>query len=143
MVYARFFRISLIFCCIINFYYICSMKTILTIFAALLLFSCNKSEKLTPGKSILHKLEVTYKPQFNHSYFTFEVNYPNGNVDAVYQTNTNNTVTRTVFVSNVDVLISGNSYYTIQGVDTMIIKLDNVTIEHFIGSGYSNVFRVN
>lgn len=119
------------------------MKTILTIFAALLLFSCNKSEKLTPGKSILHKLEVTYKPQFNNSYFTFEVNYPNGNVDAVYQTNTNNTVTRTVYVSNTDVLISGNSYYTTQGVDTMIIRLDNVTIEHFIGSGYSNVLRVN
>ena len=97
------------------------MKTILTIFAALLLFSCNKSEKLTPTKA-LHKLEVTYKPQFNNSYFTFEVNYPNGNVD---------------------VLISGNSYYTTQGVDTMIIRLDNVVIEHFVDSNYSNVLRVN
>lgn len=119
------------------------MKTIITIFAALLLFSCNKSEKLAPSKSILHKLEVTYKPQFNNSYFTFEVNYPNGNVDAVYQTNTNNVVTRTIYVSNTDVLISGNSYYTTQGVDTMIIKLDNVVIEHFVGSNYSNVLRVN
>lgn len=119
------------------------MKTIITIFAALLLFSCNKTEKLAPSKSILHKLEVTYKPQFNNSYFTFEVNYPNGNVDAVYQTNTNNVVTRTVYVSNTDVLISGNSYYTTQGVDTLIIRLDNVVIEHFIGSNYSNVLRVN
>lgn len=120
------------------------MKTILTVLATLILFSCNKSKTIKPiPENTLHKLEVIYKPQFNHSYFTFEVDYPNGTVDGIYQTNTNNIVTRTVYVSNTDLLISGNSYYTTQGIDTMIIKLDNVVLVNYIGSNYSNVLRVN
>lgn len=97
----------------------------------------------TTTKTTTHTLEIVYKPQFNHSYFTVGLDYPNGQIIGEYQTNTNNTITNTFTLTNQQVLVSGNSYEFTQGVDTLTIKLDGVIIVDTIAVSYSDVIQVN
>lgn len=122
------------------------MKTLLILSLALLFTGCHKvilPPNNLPSPINYHVLDIIYKPQYVHSNFTVGLDYPNGNVEWINQTNTRNTIHKKYTLLGQPVLVSANSYQLNIGTDTLIITLDGVVIVNFIGQQYSDVIQVN
>jgi hypothetical protein len=119
------------------------MKHIIILLSVILPGCSKKPINPIPLPINTHIVEVIYKPQYNHSYFTLALNYPNGEVIGVYQDTSNNVIIKTYTLTDQPILVSGKSYNFIQGTDTMIIKIDGIVFEHFVGISYSRVINVN